>query len=86
MSIKTTLLAQIYEMQGLKEDALKIYRDILSSEPDNREAQAAIERLLSTKRHFPSPNLAQLELFSNPRNEEDLLQFQRWLLEWTSKI
>ena len=27
-SIKTLTLAQIYEMQGLKEDALKIYREI----------------------------------------------------------
>ena len=43
-SIKTLTLAQIYEMQGLKEDALKIYREILLESPENKEAQMAIKR------------------------------------------
>lgn len=85
-SIKTLTLAQIYEMQGLKEDALKIYREILLESPENKEAQMAIKRLMLVQKHFPSPNLAKKELFVNPKSQEDLIQFQRWLLQWNSKI
>lgn len=85
-SIKTLTLAQIYEMQGLKEDALKIYREILLESPENKEAQMAIKRLMLVQKHFPPLNLAKKELFVNPKSQEDLIQFQRWLLQWNSKI
>ncbi|TLE00694.1 tetratricopeptide repeat protein [Helicobacter japonicus] len=85
-SIKTLTLAQIYEMQGLKEDALKIYREILLESPENKEAQMAIKRLMLVQKYFPPLNLAKKELFVNPKSQEDLIQFQRWLLQWNSKI
>ena len=85
-SIKTLTLAQIYEMQGLKEDALKIYREILLESPENKEAQMANKRLMLVQKYFPPLNLAKKELFVNPKSQEDLIQFQRWLLQWNSKI
>ncbi|MCH5313010.1 MAG: hypothetical protein J1E28_01235 [Helicobacter sp.] len=85
-SIKTLALAQIYEMQGLKEDALKIYREILLESPESKEAQRAIKRLMLVQKTFPPLNQEQKELFVNPKSPEDLIQFQRWLLQWKSKI
>ncbi|MCX2717275.1 hypothetical protein OQH61_05945 [Helicobacter sp. MIT 21-1697] len=85
-SIKSIALARIYEIQGLKEDALKIYREILLEHPENKEAQMAIKRLMLVQKHFPPTNQIQKELFINPQSEEDLIQFQRWLLQWNSKI
>ena len=70
-SIKTLTLAQIYEMQGLKEDALKIYREILLESPENKEAQMAIKRLMLVQKYFPPLNLAKKELFVNPKSQED---------------
>ena len=81
-NIKSVALAHIYEMQGLKEDALRIYREILLQNPNNKEAQMAIKRLKIAQKHFPPTNEAQKELFTNPKSPEDLIQFQRWLMQW----
>lgn len=80
-TIKSVSLARIYEMQGLKEDALKIYREVLMQNPSNKEAQMAIKRLMLVQK-FPPTNQAQKELFVNPKSKEDLIQFQRWLIQW----
>ncbi|RDU60429.1 tetratricopeptide repeat protein [Helicobacter marmotae] len=85
-SIKTLTLAQIYEMQGLKEDALKIYREILLEHPDNKKAQTAIKRLMLEPKYAHLVNEEQKEFFSTLSSQEDILQFQRWLLKWNSKI
>ncbi|MCI7501741.1 MAG: hypothetical protein MSA54_07385, partial [Campylobacter sp.] len=37
--------ALIYENQGLKEEALEIYKKILESDPDNFKAAAHLRRL-----------------------------------------
>ena len=47
--IKTTTLASVYEAQGLREDALKIYEEILKNDPTNKEAKDGIKRLKKTK-------------------------------------
>lgn len=80
-TIKSVALARIYEMQGLKEDALKIYREVLMQNPDNKEAQVAIKRLMLVQK-FPPTNQIQKELFLHPQSQEDTIQFQRWLLQW----
>ena len=51
-SIKTITLATIYENQGLKEDALKIYQDILELQPDNEEARLGVARLGNAPAQF----------------------------------
>ena len=43
--MQTLTLANIYELQGLKEDALEIYKEILKKEPGNADAKIAIRRL-----------------------------------------
>lgn len=85
-NLKTLALARIYEMHGLREDALTIYREVLLAQPESREAQLSIKRLMLEAPSFNAPNSAQLELFANPQTPEDTLQFQRWLLQWNSKI
>ena len=37
--------ALIYEAQGLKDDALEIYKNILKQDPSNKDALSAINRL-----------------------------------------
>lgn len=85
-NLKSTALARIYEMQGLKEDALHIYREVLLAHPENKEAQMAIKRLMLEAKRFPEVNKAQKQLFTQPQSNEDIIQFQRWLLQWNSKI
>jgi len=43
--MKTLTLASIYELQGLKNEALEIYKALLRENPDNKEAKIAIKRL-----------------------------------------
>jgi len=77
----TVTLAQIYEMQGLKEDALQIYREILKKDPDNREAKVAIRRLSGIHRHFNGVNEAMKNFFITMETEVEFLQFEEWLAQ-----
>ena len=43
--MKTLTLASIYELQGLKSEALEIYKELLRANPENKEAKIAIKRL-----------------------------------------
>lgn len=85
-SIKSIALARIYEMQGLKEDALTIYRDILLHDPSDKDAQHAIKYLMLEQSNFPHVNTARKEQFISPQSQDDRIQFQRWLFQWNSKI
>ncbi|MCI6299395.1 MAG: hypothetical protein MR582_07145, partial [Campylobacter sp.] len=51
--------ALIYENQGLKEEALEIYKKILESDPDNFKAAAHLRRL---KKEMAEPNKEKLEM------------------------
>jgi len=42
--VKTLTLASIYELQGLKEDALDIYKDILKNDPKNKEVDEQMKK------------------------------------------
>ena len=77
----TVTLAQIYEMQGLKDEALHIYREILKKDPDNHEARVAIRRLSGVHRHFPGVNEAMKKFFITMRTEEEFSQFEEWLAQ-----
>ncbi|NPA81223.1 MAG: tetratricopeptide repeat protein, partial [Epsilonproteobacteria bacterium] len=50
--MKTLTLASIYELQGLKEEALEIYKEILKNDPDNQEAKIAVKRLSGIRKSF----------------------------------
>jgi tetratricopeptide (TPR) repeat protein len=75
----TVTLAQIYEMQGLKEEALQIYQEILKKDPNNHEARVAIRRLSGVHRHFAGVNEAMKKFFITMQSEEEFSQFEEWL-------
>ena len=69
--------ALIYENQGLKEEALEIYKKILESDPDNFKAAAHLHRL---KKEMAEPNKEKLEMFLRLRDENEIKEFKRWLI------
>ncbi|WP_456452707.1 tetratricopeptide repeat protein [Hydrogenimonas sp.] len=77
--MKTLTLAQIYELQGLKADALEIYKEILKKDPKNAEARAAIHRLSGVRRHFQGVNKEMLDFFVEMETDEQFARFERWL-------
>jgi hypothetical protein len=79
--VKTLTLAQIYELQGLKEEALEIYHEILKEEPDNQEAQSAIQRLSGVRQHFEGVNEDMKQFFIEMENDDEFKQFEQWLSE-----
>ncbi|TSA83191.1 hypothetical protein [Helicobacter mehlei] len=48
---KTIALASIYELQGLKEQALEIYKSVLTHNPQHKEALQGARRLESLVPH-----------------------------------
>ncbi|WP_154571358.1 tetratricopeptide repeat protein [Campylobacter portucalensis] len=66
--------ALIYESQGLNNDALKIYNEILKIQPENIEILKAVERIKY------KPNQEMLNLFFS-KNKDDIDKFKRWLTQ-----
>jgi tetratricopeptide (TPR) repeat protein len=79
MSIKTLTLASIYELQGLKEEAIEIYREILREDSDNIDALIAIKRLSREKRNFEGVNIQMRDFFVNMNSSQEFAEFERWL-------
>ncbi len=77
--MKTLTLAQIYELQGLKSDALEIYKEILEKDPDNPEAKAAIRRLSGIRRRFGGVNARMKRFFVEMDSDAEFAEFERWL-------
>lgn len=79
--MKTLTLAQIYELQGLKQEALEIYHAILKEDPENQEAQSAIQRLSGIRRQFEGVNESMKQFFIDMENEDEFNEFEQWLSE-----
>ncbi|NPA74173.1 MAG: tetratricopeptide repeat protein [Epsilonproteobacteria bacterium] len=79
--MKTLTLASIYELQGLKEEALEIYKEILKKDPDNKEAKIAIKRLSGIRKSFSGVNEEMKNFFINMDSKVEFLEFERWLLK-----
>ena len=79
--MKTLTLAQIYELQGLKSDALEIYKEILKKDPENHEARVAIRRLSGIRRHFGGVNEKMKSFFVEMESDAEFAEFERWLSE-----
>ncbi|MDR0747076.1 MAG: hypothetical protein LBE89_04200 [Helicobacteraceae bacterium] len=79
MSIRTLTLASIYELQGLKEEAIEIYREILKEDAGNVDALIAIKRLSREKRSFEGVNSQMRDFFINMDSPEEFAEFERWL-------
>jgi len=83
--MKTVTLANIYELQGLKEEALEIYKEILQNDPENAEAKVAIRRLSGMRKKFLGVDEGMKEFFVKMEEEIEFKEFERWLAKiWIS--
>ena len=79
--MKTLTLASIYELQGLKAEALEIYKELLIANPDNKEAKIAIKRLCGIRKKYLGVNEEMKAFFLKMNSQEELLEFERWLVK-----
>jgi len=79
--MKTLTLANIYELQGLKEEALDIYKEVLKNDPHNSDAKIAIRRLSGMRKKFLKVNQEMKDYFLKMENEVEFNEFERWLLK-----
>ena len=79
--MKTLTLASIYELQGLKKEALEIYKDLLKEDPNNKEAKIAIKRLSGIRKKYPNVNEEMKKFFVNMDSEVEFAEFERWLVK-----
>ena len=75
--------ALIYENQGLRDEALEVYKNILMRDPNNQEARSAIRRLSGLKRKNGETNEQMLEVYLNLKENDDagIREFKRWLIK-----
>jgi tetratricopeptide (TPR) repeat protein len=78
--MQTLTLANIYELQGLKEDALEIYKEILKKDPSNADAKIAVRRLSGMRKKFLGVNNEMKAFFVQMDDEAEFIQFERWLM------
>ncbi|MBU1658398.1 tetratricopeptide repeat protein [bacterium] len=79
--MQTLTLANIYELQGLKEEALDIYKEVLKKNPNNSEAKIAIRRLSGLRKKFLKVNTQMKDFFLKMDSEVEFHEFERWLLK-----
>lgn len=79
--MKTLTLANIYELQGLKEEALEIYKEILKKDSSNSDAKIAIRRLSGMRKKFLNVNTQMKEYFVKMQDDIEFNEFERWLLK-----
>ena len=79
--MKTLTLASIYELQGLKNEALEIYKELLRENPDNKEAKIAIKRLSGIRKNYLGVDEEMKKFFLNMNSEVEFLEFERWLVK-----
>lgn len=81
MMKNTITEALIYEAQGLKDDALLVYKNILKAEPENKDALNAIKRLSGLRKRDKSVNEQMRDFFINMKTNEEITEFKRWLIK-----
>lgn len=77
----TVTAAAIYEAQGLKDEALKIYKNILLKDDKNKNAIDAIRRLSGFKSKHEKLNYEMLDFFMNMKTQAEINEFKRWLIK-----
>ncbi|AJC84930.1 hypothetical protein [Campylobacter peloridis] len=77
----TVTEASIYEAQGLKKEALEIYKNILKQDPQNKNAIDAIRRLSGLRSNHENLNYEMLDFFVHMKSEEEINEFKRWLIK-----
>ena len=79
--MQTLTLANIYELQGLKDEALEIYQEILKKDPKNADAKIAIRRLSGMRKKFLGCNEQMKDFFIAMEDPIEFNEFERWLLK-----
>ena len=79
--MQTLTLANIYELQGLKEEALEIYKEVLKKDPKNSDAKIAIRRLSGMRKKFLKVNHEMKDFFLKMDTDVEFKEFERWLLK-----
>ena len=79
--MKTLTLASIYELQGLKSEALEIYKELLRANPENKEAKIAIKRLSGIRKKYLGVNEEMNKFFLGMNSEVEFLEFERWMVK-----
>ncbi len=79
--MQTLTLANIYELQGLKEEALDIYKEVLKKDPSNSDAKIAIRRLSRMRKKFLHVNTQMKDFFVKMDTDVEFKEFERWLLK-----
>ena len=79
--MQTLTLASIYELQGLKEEALDIYKEVLKNDPQNSEAKVAIRRLSGIRKRFLGCNEQMRDFFTSMDSQVEFIEFERWLVQ-----
>ena len=79
--MQTLTLANIYELQGLKVEALDIYKEVLKNDPSNSDAKIAIRRLSGMRKKFLNVNTQMKDFFLKMDDEIEINEFERWLLK-----
>ncbi len=79
--MKTLTLANIYELQGLKEEALEIYKEVLKKDSSNSDAKIAIRRLSGIRKKFLNIDTQMKEFFLKMDTDVEFNEFERWLLK-----
>ena len=79
--MQTLTLANIYELQGLKEEALEIYKEVLKKDPSNSDAKIAIRRLSGIRKKFLNIDSEMKEFFLKMDTDVEFNEFERWLLK-----
>jgi tetratricopeptide (TPR) repeat protein len=79
--MQTLTLANIYELQGLKEEALEIYKEVLKKDSNNSDAKIAIRRLSGMRKKFLNVDTQMKDFFLKIDSEVEFNEFERWLLK-----
>ncbi len=79
--MKTLTLASIYELQGLKDEALEIYKDLLKEDPNNKDVKIAIKRLSGIRKKYLGVNEDMKKFFVKMDSDVEFLEFERWLVK-----
>jgi len=79
--MQTLTLANIYELQGLREEALDIYKEILKNDPSNSDAKIAVRRLSGMRKKFLHVDTQMKDFFVKMDTNVEFNEFERWLLK-----
>lgn len=76
---ETVTLGSIYELQGFRDEAIAIYKKVLSKDPTNTDAKLALKRLSGQKKRFVGVNDTMKRFFIDMDNQFEFNEFERWL-------